>query len=65
MIVQHRIAEPQKAEPQKIEDSREAVLAKIFEDGTKAGLTIAIKHLEQIRDQMSVAEVLKEAQDED
>ena len=64
MIVQHRIAEPQKAEPQKIEDSREAVLAKIFEDGTKAGLTIAIKQLEQIRDQMSVAEVLKEAQDE-
>ena len=60
MIVQHRIAEPQK-----IEDSREAVLAKIFEDGTKAGLTIAIKQLEQIRDQMSVEEILKEAQDED
>ena len=65
MIVQHRIAEPQKTEPQKIEDSWDAVLAKIFEDGTKAGLTIAIKQLEQIRDQMSVEEVLKEAQDED
>jgi hypothetical protein len=46
----------------KLEDTYEAKLAQVFEDGTKAGLNIAIKQLEQLRDTLSIAEVLREAQ---
>jgi hypothetical protein len=46
----------------KLEDTYEAKLAQVFEDGTKAGLTLAIKQLEQLRDTLSIAEVLREAQ---
>lgn len=47
----------------KLEDTYEAKLAQVFEDGTKAGLNIAIKQLEQLRDTLSIAEVLREAQE--
>jgi hypothetical protein len=57
MIVKNRI------KPDiKLEDTYEAKLAQVFEDGTKAGLTLAIKQLEQLRDTLSIAEVLREAQ---
>lgn len=46
----------------KLEDTYEAKLAQVFEDGTKAGLNIAIQQLEQLRDTLSIAEVLREAQ---
>ena len=58
MIVKNRI------KPEiKLEDTYEAKLAKVFEDGTKAGLTLAIQQLEQLRDTLSIAEVLREAQE--
>ena len=47
----------------KLEDTYEAKLAQVFEDGTKAGLNIAIQQLEQLRDTLSIAEVLREAQE--
>lgn len=58
MIVQNKIKSDIK-----LEDTYEAKLAQVFEDGTKAGLNIAIKQLEQIRDQLSIRDVIKEAQE--
>ena len=49
-------------EPSELDQSPQAVIAKAFEDGTKAGLTIAIQQLEKIRDSMSIDQVLQDAE---
>ena len=61
MVIDHKINQDKPDIKGMIKTQEDLIAAKAFEDGTKAGLEIAIKQLERIRDSFSISDVLEEA----
>lgn len=61
MLVKNRINADKSEIEGLLKSQGDILVAKAFEDGTKAGLNIAIKQLEMIRDSISISDVIEEA----